>query len=57
MISVADLFSRVPDLQRDYEDVGGDLRYARVRELTVKKEGGRSDGGEQGTISAVRFRL
>lgn len=40
MISVADLFSRVPDLQRDYEDVGGDLRYARVRKLTVTTAAG-----------------
>ena len=39
-ISIADLFSRIPDLQRDYADVSDELRYASVSELAANRKTG-----------------
>ena len=37
-LSVADLFSRIPDLQKDYSDVSNELRYTAVNELTYNSD-------------------
>ena len=39
-LSLADLFSRIPDLHRDYSDISTELRYAAVNELTYNRDSG-----------------
>ena len=38
--SVADLFSRIPDLQKDYSNISNVTRYASVNEMTYSKDKG-----------------
>ena len=49
-LSVADLFSRIPDLQKDYSDVSNELRYTAVNELTYN-----SDSDLQMTVNKEPF--
>ncbi len=39
-LSLGDLFSRIPDLFRDYSTVSSDIRYARINELICDRENG-----------------
>ena len=39
-LSVADLFSRIPDLRSDYSNVSDVIRYAAVKEMTYSNEKG-----------------
>ena len=39
-LSIADLFSRIPDLRQDYSEVSDLLRYARVSKLTCDSNSG-----------------